>query len=91
MYFDGLYLKDFSSLTTEFCVRYLDLSKIIVDHVMYQGWSFLWCMCGYLDVNEFVSEGFPFTRSCVPSMLYVACHRSVCGKYLNCHDYLAPF
>lgn len=59
MYFDGLYLKNFSPLTLEFCVRYLDFPKIAVEQVIYQDWdSLLWHLYGYLDVSEFFTVGF---------------------------------
>lgn len=68
--FDGLYLKDFSPLTPEFWVSYLDFPKITAEHMMYQDWSsLLGCMHGYLDVSEFLTLGFLLLGSCTPSMV----------------------
>lgn len=59
MCIDGLYLKDFSPLMPEFCVKYLDFPKLTGVYMIYQDWSsLLWCTCGYLYVNDFITVGF---------------------------------
>lgn len=78
VHFDGFYLKDFSPLTPEFWVSYLDFPKITVEHMMYQDWSsLLWCMHGYLDVSEFLFTGFSFTLVLYPRYGHMLCTTTV--------------
>lgn len=56
MCFDGFYLKDFRPSHSRILCEVFELSK---TRRIYQDWrSLLWWMCGYLDVNEFITMGF---------------------------------
>lgn len=91
MYINESYLKDFSPLMPEFCVKYLDFPKLTVERMIYQDWSYLlWCTCGYLYVFICITslQRVSFYLDLLSQVwLYVGCHHSVCEKYLNYHDF----
>lgn len=56
MCFDGLYLKVFRPSHSRILCEEFELSK---TRRIYQDWrSLLWCMCGYLNINQFITVGF---------------------------------